>query len=414
MSASSFSNVHSVRCMFEEIEQILTVSEVFKIDPAQVEHIKRLKIELKHYIDLLDRFNQHFLRLGWIYYESLNEPLVIQAVNKANAGEIDVGEQMLVDYFSPETVEKSLYRAGLYLRAFKPRRRLANLALRDYEEGRYHACVPVVLALVDGLVNKLNKGRGGFFKEDVDVSAWNSFAAHDSGLPELSRVISKSRQAEHTEEILIPYRNGILHGMDLNYDNRTVAAKTWALLFAVVEWGFRVERGQRNAPPTKPPMSIAELIEQANQLRNELNLIEEWNPRRILVGRDVPSNGQTTDYLESSPERTLVDFLYLWRDKNYGKMANLVIYDRNIPQIQKRIPKDIRDTFASKQLTEFEILSIENRNHSLTVIEVLLKYTEAVSQTYAFSLLYSTSEFEPKPRNLENCRWYVAKWQAFE
>jgi hypothetical protein len=34
----------------------------------------------------------------------------------------------------------------------------------------------------------------------------------------------------------MPYRNGILHGRDLNYGNEYVSCKCVALLFAVAEW----------------------------------------------------------------------------------------------------------------------------------------------------------------------------------
>lgn len=48
------------------------------------------------------------------------------------------------------------------IRAFHPRVGLAQKALIDYEEERYHACVPVVLSLLDGLVNDLQEKRRGF------------------------------------------------------------------------------------------------------------------------------------------------------------------------------------------------------------------------------------------------------------
>lgn len=34
----------------------------------------------------------------------------------------------------------------------------------------------------------------------------------------------------------MPYRNGILHGRDLNYANEYVSCKLLALMFAVADW----------------------------------------------------------------------------------------------------------------------------------------------------------------------------------
>jgi hypothetical protein len=54
-------------------------------------------------------------------------------------------------------------------------------ALVDYEQERYHACVPVVLALLDGLVNELYEKRRGFFAEGVDLTH-GFYSAHSRGL----------------------------------------------------------------------------------------------------------------------------------------------------------------------------------------------------------------------------------------
>ncbi len=72
---------------------------------------------------------------------------------------------------------------------FRPRMTLAQKALNDYREGRYHACVPVVLALMDGMVNELNlkanMKKKGLSAEDVNLEAWNSVSAHSNGLGRL-------------------------------------------------------------------------------------------------------------------------------------------------------------------------------------------------------------------------------------
>ncbi len=77
---------------------------------------------------------------------------------------------------------------------------LAGKALIDYQEERYHACVPVVLALLDGLVNELHEKRRGFFADEVDISAWDSVAAHSSGLNVLGGIFKKGRQKTVTEQ----------------------------------------------------------------------------------------------------------------------------------------------------------------------------------------------------------------------
>jgi len=107
---------------------------------------------------------------------------------------------------------------------FQPRAWLIYKALDDYLAERYHACVPVVLMMIDGFVNDLE--QKGFFATNIDLTVWDTIAAHDSGLNTLTTIFGKSRTKTTSEEINSPYRNGILHGRDLGYDNRKVAAKT--------------------------------------------------------------------------------------------------------------------------------------------------------------------------------------------
>jgi hypothetical protein len=124
---------------------------------------------------------------------------------------------------------------------------LAQKALTDYHEGRYHACVPVVLAMMDGMVNELYlraKGkRKGLSAEGANHEAWNSVSAHSRGLGQLIPVLMKGRNKTITQQVDMPYWHGIMHGMDLGYDNKIVAAKTWAALFSLRDWAKRWKRG---------------------------------------------------------------------------------------------------------------------------------------------------------------------------
>ena len=55
---------------------------------------------------------------------------------------------------------------------YRPRYDLAEKAKEDYLAGRYHACVPVVLTIIDGIVNDIE--QKGFFAQGVDLTAWDS------------------------------------------------------------------------------------------------------------------------------------------------------------------------------------------------------------------------------------------------
>ncbi|HST58743.1 MAG TPA: hypothetical protein VLK84_08650 [Longimicrobium sp.] len=208
-----------------------------------------------------DEFNDLFADRGWILYDLFNFSVAKAAVDKAKDGDVDGAEADIVNHFDAETVRWGL-KTMHAVEAFRPRMALAQKALIDYREARYHACVPVVLALLDGMVNEVHqKARGvrrGISGEGVDLSAWDSLAAHQKGLNRLLKIVQAGRRRTTTEQILLPFRNGIMHGIDLGYDNVTVAAKTWSLLFATREWAIKAERGELDAPPAVPPPTLRE------------------------------------------------------------------------------------------------------------------------------------------------------------
>src|SRR5690606_564137 len=148
---------------------------------------------------------------------------------------IAAAEASIVEHFHEQTIDFGLlFMAGLTL--FEPRMDLARKAQRDYEEGRYYACVPILLLLFDGFADDVGQENRGFFSQGVEMRDWDSITAHSRGLDVLSKLSSAKRAKTRTTPLTIPYRNGILHGHDLGFDNKIVAAKCWAALFAMRDW----------------------------------------------------------------------------------------------------------------------------------------------------------------------------------
>ncbi|WP_234964988.1 hypothetical protein [Acinetobacter johnsonii] len=112
---------------------------------------------------------------------------------------------------------------------------MLELLKLDYQAGRYHACIPLLLALIDGLANDIS-AHVGFFAGKTDLELFDSITAHETGLPFLKTIMNSSRTTTTTKEISIPYRNGILHGRDLNFANKEVASKCWWVLASLIEW----------------------------------------------------------------------------------------------------------------------------------------------------------------------------------
>lgn len=318
---------------------------------------------------LPDRFNDLFAERGWIAHGLIDLDVAERAIALGENGDFDGADEILADSCTVDWVRLVLIRLS-FSKAFGSRSRIAQLALLDYAAARYHASVPVVLALLDGYVNDV--GDRGFHAENADLSAWDSIVGHIKGLKHLHEVVNKTgRQKLRTERITIPYRNGILHGMDVGYDNKIVAAKTWAALAAIAEWGMTVERGEKLGRPPKQEKTFRELLKQLSDNARLRRRLEEWKPRDIVVGRDVAPSGEESQYPERTPERALVRMLTSWRSRNYGAMTEFVW--RSQRESRRGLAGEVRQAFDDVRLKEFELREIRDAAGAATHVVVRCK-----------------------------------------
>jgi len=350
-----FKSVKAVFPFFKPVLKVFGVN-VKQIDEAlaQLPDLEKMAARL---VTLPDRFNDQFGARGWIIYDLMNVETAISAVERAESGDVDGAEEQLVEHYSAETVGWLLMMMNP-VQAFRPRMPLARKALEDYGEGRYHACVPVVLALLDGMVNDIVIGgkRQGFFAEDVDLTAWDSIAAHEQGLGQLVKLLQATRMKTTTEPISIPYRHGILHGMDLGYDNKMVAAKTWAALFAARDWALKAEQGMLVKPADEPKKTFKQLAKQLLENEEDRKLLEAWQPRHLQLGEDVPTVGNPEQYDLGSPERALVEFLEYWKARNYGRMSGFIW--RIEASSKNAAAGEMRSYYGDQLLEHFQLLDL--------------------------------------------------------
>ena len=120
-----------------DVDHIEEVLETYELD--------ELTDRSEHLATLPDRFNDQLGPAGWIIYEDMHLEVAETAVEHAETGDMDAAECVLVEYYDTEAVEWHINRLAS-VDAFRPRQQLLEKALTDYGAGRYHACIPVVLA----------------------------------------------------------------------------------------------------------------------------------------------------------------------------------------------------------------------------------------------------------------------------
>ncbi len=165
---------------FEALYRAIPFSRKFfpKFDSAfeSFSEIKKQAIILQ----LPDKFNEIFSSQGWIAYESMNVEIMKKSIEVYESEGIEKAEIFLASSYDSESLKWGIQWFNGHSE-FRRRIRLANLAREDYLEERYHACIPLLLSLLDGLVNDVSK-HVGFFAEKVDLTAWDSIAAHETDL----------------------------------------------------------------------------------------------------------------------------------------------------------------------------------------------------------------------------------------
>ena len=407
--AKNFEAIKQAMPLFQLIFDLFDIN-IGEIDDlsASGDRLEQLDLEVT---SIPDRFNDLFTSRAWIAYEFLDLKVAKAAVEKAEAGYVDDAETDLVNYYSTETVKWHLQKMK-YIEAFRPRMQLAQKALVDYEEKRYHACIPVVLALLDGLVNEVHDKHRGFFADGVDLTAWDSISAHSKGLNELSRILKKTRPNTVTDQITCPYRNGIMHGTDLGYDNKMVAAKTWAVLFAIRDWASKAERGLLEAQPEKPQPTWEDIFRNSEKTKDDSRRIEEWQKIKAEIGIKTPETGDPDAFESGTPERKLVEFLTLWKARNYGHMT--LCLDPKFGASARNNIGVLRERYGQVALHSFSLTQVDDYAPACTRIFTNLVYMkdgELESQTTEYLLTNADDKGEAQVRGTPDSQWRIVNWE---
>lgn len=228
--------------------QELSKSDNMKLSNEQ----KQLKIRYKELLMLPDKFNQYFSNYCWIAHDYFDDNIMKEAISKyeknKNIEEVDIylsneyDENYITKFIEQIKISKNVYLENLpynigtlFIKYFLDRLEIIELVKDDYLNEKYYSCIPLLLLVIDGITNDIDH-EFGFFNDNINMIIENSIVGHSTGLQNIKNIVTQSRKKTTIEPITIPYRNGILHGRDINYGNKIVAAKCWHILFALKDW----------------------------------------------------------------------------------------------------------------------------------------------------------------------------------
>ncbi len=358
--------------------------------------------EMSHILDLPDQFNELFADKGWICYSSLSQSAVEKSVQLALESNFEQAYELLINTVDEAYIDLILQKCKCR-KHFQDRLTLLELLKIDYLEQRYHACIPLLLALLDGLANDTSK-HIGFFTEGLDLELFDSITAHETGLPFLKAIMNSSRKTTITQKIHIPYRNGILHGRDLNFNHKEVASKCWWALASLLDWADEKELSKQ--PEQKKSSS---------QTINDYQETKEYS-KRIAAWQKRPTEHenywieQTLETVETdSPEYALLIFLTAWKAKQWGKMTPLLLH--NIGKHEGTATKEVLNDYKKFELLSYQIKHSEDQTPASTKILTHVEYIKNDANyklEVNISLNYANSiDGSPELRGESNSKWYI-------
>jgi hypothetical protein len=179
------------------------------------------------------------------------------------------------------------------------------------------------------------------------------------------------------------------------------------------EWAIKAENGTVSKPdPDKPKTwsdivaSWKTLMAQINETRLNKQLCAEWLPRNVEVGIDIPLNGEVDQYSAHTPEQKLVEYLILWKRKNFGYMSKCISLENDQYKIS---PKKVRSLLEDKHLISFALTSLEDFAPASTDIEVTLEFEEngkRIQKLKRFRLTNMDIDGHALPRN-KTYEWFL-------
>lgn len=377
---------------------------IYKLSP-KIKSFKEQFIEIQNQSSILtlpDQFNELFSKEGWICYGTLNKSILEESVKLGLENRIEEARILLIDSINEESINQILLKCQTR-KHFESRVTLLELLKLDYQAGRYHACIPLLLALIDGLANDIS-AHIGFFAGKSNLELFESITAHETGLPFLKTIMNSSRTTTSIKEISIPYRNGILHGRDLNFANKEVASKCWWTLACLIEWADE----KRLNKQAKEPVSFQEKLKQHQRTQDLSKRIDSWEKRP-----DKCENYWIENTLETigtdSPEYFLLVFLGAWKAKQWGKMTPLLLH--NISKHVGKATKEVVNDYKEIELRSYQIKHLEDQTPSNTRILTLLEFMKnevlhSIEINISLNYADSTNGL-PKLRGEANGQWYV-------
>lgn len=233
----------------------------------------------------------------------------------------------------------------------------------------------------------------------------------------LDSLFKKGRNKTNHDEIRLPYRNGILHGRDLNYANKYVSCKCISLMFALADWMNMKDsentRKQKFEKECNPP-PISESLKKIKQNAIDRQEIQKWVKRDIKIGETISATPTIEECKDFPYLLPLISAFNAWSTRNYGSLSvwfkNVFSYESS----DKKRAGECRKLFDHKNLISYELEEIEERALALTKIVVLVKWKSndiVHTEHFEFGCSYQQEDGNVGYPWKNNGAWILIPWK---
>jgi hypothetical protein len=334
----------SVREMLEQIQGLRLLT--YFIGREQRPKLASLESQVRSLAKRVDQFYELLGTRHWIFHETLPT----EAVDRLLRLPVDEAERALIALYSDrEQLDLFIRMTAFRFPEMMARHPLIELAVDDFKAGRFYSVVHVLLSVMDGFVNDFEpqERRGLHARDESDMKAWDSVVSHHLGLANAHRTFTERFSKTSSEEVFELYRNGIVHGVLVNFNNDVVASKAWNRLFAVCDWATS---RKKQATDPKPDPSWGDLLGKVRATQEMKGALDAWVPR-VLTETDAEFPDHPTHVLS-------IEFLSAWHSQNFGRMGELfAVMVRE--ESQARTAGMVRDQYENLRLEDFRILQID-------------------------------------------------------
>ncbi|WJS82732.1 hypothetical protein [Tetragenococcus halophilus] len=360
------------------------------VGKESAEEIKERQQKAENMIEYVDNYNSLFSDNGWIAHELISDEAMKKAIDTYNVNGMAEAEEYLTNYY--ETKFEELFKMIKNYKYFNERKELLEAAYEDFQEARYYSSIPLMLMIVDGIVSDI-KGTG-LAASRTDYSVWDSISGVDSGLGKVAKIYNSKRTKTNKNEITLPYRNGILHGKDLNYANRLLATKCLALILFIFDWSrqvnsedYRKNKFQEDKEKANN-FSFKDIRQRQKDNVERDKLLETWKEEKRSAFEI--SNPDINDLDQNSPEYAVMKFLEYINDEDYGTPTTFLPGNVKSNQTKGRLAGFIKNCFNEFSNINIQKLEINDCGAVRTKINIKLSY------------YYQNKKFEQKDELLVN------------